>query len=397
MDPEYSEGDFQSEGDQASAPMPREADSEPPTQQPSASEAAPNFKMEAKYEVPQPSVQEVVSMASYLGVDLKGGEHYLLGIAREAVMAEVLPPWEEMEDEHGNPYFYNHSTKESTRRHPLDTSFLDLIGKWRRQYSGKYPEATFMRFRGSDGVKYYHNFASDSTEEVCPHGKEIPSVPLEEIPRYEVPDANDIEGGPRVTTKQEKTRWTWRPQAHHKFSVRELVFKSWWLEDKEEETLGNNHSAGGGLKKRYVTVRFDIYQQTFEVHLNNEEAVSLYNLTSVTAKHGMPVQCWDLHVGAKLNLLGKTTTLMQGSLETIHWLEYHAKRLRAVKAELEKELRKYETHALAPAVVFEKGSKTKGGASLRALMDQIEKLRGLLAAHRPALAEKLAAKAIAEP
>lgn len=96
--------------------------------------------------------------------------------------------------------------------------------------------------------------------------------------------------------------------------VRELVFKSWWSEDKEEPSLGNNMIAGGGLKKRYITIKFDIYAQTFEIHLDNEEAVSLFNLMSVTAKNGLPIQCWDLHVGAKLNMLGKTTTLMQVSV-----------------------------------------------------------------------------------
>lgn len=59
--------------------------------------------------------------------------------------------------------------------------------------------------------------------------------------------------------------------------------------------------------------------------------VSLYNLLSVTAKNGRPIQCWDLHVGAKLNLLGKSTTLMQGSQLTLDWLDRHTKRLTKIK------------------------------------------------------------------
>jgi hypothetical protein len=60
---------------------------------------------------------------------------------------------------------------------------------------------------------------------------------------------------------------------------------------------------GVGLSKRYVTVNFNIESQTFELHMDNDQDISLYNLTSVTAKNGLPVECWDLHIGAKLNLL----------------------------------------------------------------------------------------------
>ena len=63
----------------------------------------------------------------------------------------------------------------------------------------------------------------------------------------------------------------------------------------------------------------------------NTLQVSLYNLLSVTAKNGRPIQCWDLHVGAKLNLLGKSTTLMQGSQLTLDWLDRHTKRLTKIK------------------------------------------------------------------
>ena len=34
------------------------------------------------------------------------------------------------------------------------------------------------------------------------------------------------------------------------------------------------------------------------------------------------LECWDLHVGARLNILGRCTTLMQCNLLTGKWLEY---------------------------------------------------------------------------
>jgi hypothetical protein len=56
----------------------------------------------------EPSPEELVSMGQYLGIDVENGESYLMGVAREAVIAPVLAPWQELEDENNNPYFYNH-------------------------------------------------------------------------------------------------------------------------------------------------------------------------------------------------------------------------------------------------------------------------------------------------
>ena len=44
-----------------------------------------------------------------------------------------------------------------------------------------------------------------------------------------------------------------------------LKFTSWWDEDKEESSLGNGSSAGGGLKRRYISLRFYTSNGTFDV------------------------------------------------------------------------------------------------------------------------------------
>lgn len=87
----------------------------------------------------------------------------------------------------------------------------------------------------------------------------------------------------------------------------------------------------------------------------------------------------------------------QGDLATLNWLEKHNVRLRGIKAALERDLKKYETRALAAAVTFTKGPNTKGGTSLRALMEQIEKLCATLAQFRPSLARKYASQAAQPP
>jgi len=348
----------------------------------------------------EPQPEEVLAMGRYLGIGIDRGEQYLLSVAREAVAAPVLAPWQEMEDAQGNPYFYNHRTKESTRRHPLDTKFLHLVAEMRQLVHPGAPDdrycRTWMAFEGGEEGSYFYNFMDGRTSTEQPPAQDmIEPVPREMLPVYDTESFGvnlDVPGG------VPSTRPVIRPDLVNRDGVvRELVFKSWWSEDKEEPSLGNNMIAGGGLKKRYITIKFDIYAQTFKIHLDNEEAVSLFNLMSVTAKNGLPIQCWDLHVGAKLNMLGKTTTLMQGDLATLNWLEKHNVRLRGIKAALERDLKKYETRALAAAVTFTKGPNTKGGTSLRALMEQIEKLCATLAQFRPSLARKYASQAAQPP
>ena len=88
---------------------------------------------------------------------------------------------------------------------------------------------------------------------------------------------------------------------------------------------------------------------------------------------------------------------VQANLESLNWLEKHNKRLRGIKAALEKDLRKYETRSLAAAVTTTKGKQCSGGTSLRALMEQVEKLCATLAQFRPSLARKYAVQAAQPP
>jgi hypothetical protein len=109
------------------------------------------------------------------------------------------------------------------------------------------------------------------------------------------------------------------------------------------------------------------------------------------SKFALQTQLVPLLIGAKLNLLGKSTTLLQGSMGTVRWLDHHAKRLTKVKSTLRTQLTKYSTSTLPTSVTYSKGLvKTRGGASLRALMDQTEELRLMLARYRPKLADTIA-------
>ena len=369
--------------------QPPESAAPEPTTPPAADAAAPAAGEDPTTPPQVLLPEEVTAMGAYLGVNLEAGEHFLLAVAKEAVVSAVKPPWEELEDEKGNPYFFNHRTRASTRRHPLDAKFLKLVHAYRDSPPDGAKGRTWMRFtRAEGGEAYWVNFAAaegDAKEaEECPADQEILSVPEADVPVYDEADLVGGEGSGYI---------------HHRRALAEeiavndtrvLTFKSWWYEDKEEPSMGNGMEVGAGLARRYVTVNFNIESQTFELHMDNDQEISLYNLTSVTAKNGLPVECWDLHIGAKLNLLGKSTTLLQGSMATVRWLEHHTKRLKKVKAELERQLKKYSTSALPISVTYSKGVKQRGGASLRALMDQTEELRLMLARFRPKLADQIA-------
>ena len=196
--------------------------------------------------------------------------------------------------------------------------------------------------------------------------------------------------------------------------LRFLTFSSWWTE------MGT---------KRYMELCFDLESELFQVILdkqvnvldfkyqdnsNYESYVSVIDKdTKVMSMHlheklsgnqhaeslrRPHLQGWDLHVGCRLNILGRPTTLMQCNLLTRKWLEYHAERLGRIKKTLAEGLRKYETvPVLAAVAAGGKGGKPKphGEADLRLLMNQIDALQLRMARYRPNIAAQLAALATA--
>ena len=193
--------------------------------------------------------------------------------------------------------------------------------------------------------------------------------------------------------------------------LRFLTFQSWWTE------MGT---------KRCMELCFDLESELFQIVLdkhvrvldtkmvNNAQYEALLAVvdkdTKVMSMHlheklsgnqhaeslrRSHLQCWDLHVGCRLNVLGRPTTLMQSNLVTGQWLDYHAERLVRIKSALEEALRKYETVPMAAAFVSQKGrglgsQKGKGTTDLRTLRNQIEALSVQLQRYRPSIGAGLA-------
>jgi hypothetical protein len=58
--------------------------------------------------------------------------------------------------------------------------------------------------------------------------------------------------------------------------------------------------------------------------------------------HRRPAECWDLHIGATVMVLGRRTVLKAAPLATAQWIENCAARFRQTIGELEHELLKFE-------------------------------------------------------
>ena len=74
----------------------------------------------------------VLEYATYLGMDADEDAE-LLWIAEQALRAPVPDGWEEMMDPFGDLYFYNETTSQSTRQHPMDAYYQQLYLKLRLQ------------------------------------------------------------------------------------------------------------------------------------------------------------------------------------------------------------------------------------------------------------------------
>lgn len=137
------------------------------------------------------------------------------------------------------------------------------------------------------------------------------------------------------------------------------------------------------MKKRYTTLEYDLFSKNFRVILEENVAIDLADMQS---HREVKVECWDLYIGANINILGKRTTLQQGSLETIQWLDFYAAQLMKLKDDLEKTLHKYTMESFPASWCFTLRSKP-GCCNLRHLMYQIEQLKAELSKYRPKLAQ----------
>ena len=163
-----------------------------------------------------------------------------------------------------------------------------------------------------------------------------------------------------------------------------LRFKSWW-----------NEGGVRGSSRIYMDLDFHIVTGNLQVSVSNSDRV--YTMSHVNvAKNGRVAECWDMYIGAALDVLGRKTTLMSANLATTEWLKQHEKLFRGVWEKLAAEIDKYDRKRGRVGLrvpKFARASAAKRGATnLRIIIDDVLLLRDRLAAFRPSVAEEIFSK-----
>ena len=287
-------------------------------------------------EAPPPTPYELMAMARYLGLHCLR-DYDLLWIAEEALGTPLPPQWEEHVDENGNPFYYNSETDESTREHPSDERFFELVRQERRS-DRKQPQMEteeykpWKAFTGQMGNRYYFNFRTEMTAVDLPQLQED-----------------------RVVVAGPKFQFALAPDGHE--MPAKLVMYSTFQESGER------------TRKRLVTLTYDLSQERFMVAYDKGK----FNQVTPLNKRSEPFQVWDLHVGAVVRIMGQRHSLTRCDAGTLNFLEFNARRLVKIWLGLSAELERYETVPVAwqcPEKPVEKGT-----TSMRHVMEIIQKIK----------------------
>ena len=364
-------------------------------------------------------------MAGYYGIDV-GAEPELLWVLREAVETSLPPDWVRCDNGEDEGYRNEVEGTESVL-HPAHGYFRDLLQHERDQSAQnghplrgrpvwmmfeEQADGTGMGPAGGGGgsgptTMFYFNFSTGETRYSPPDeigggsgggecaGAEDGRSPGDLVLMRPERDKS-VSAAIRLKRSVRKGAFDsiGRPPPVHADQLEVLSFKSWWNEG------GNN-----GVERRYVDVHFSIATGNFQVLLDGSDKVYTLSHIQNGPRGGEALEGWDLHVGAKIDVLGRKTTLMQANGSTTNWLEHHRRALSKLQAKLESELQKYDRSFQSKAVqsrlvksrqsagaIGARARRKPGGANLRALMNNIEFLHDRLAHFRPKLALSIMGK-----
>ena len=102
-----------------------------------------------------------------------------------------------------------------------------------------------------------------------------------------------------------------------------LVFYSWWNEEVATPPEFTPSGQGMGVR-RQVRLHFLPRNGTFQLFTDDVNAALTL---AIEHSDGTAMQATELHVGAKLDVLGRPMTLRSASAKTIAWIDSEAKRL----------------------------------------------------------------------
>lgn len=119
-----------------------------------------------------------------------------------------------------------------------------------------------------------------------------------------------------------------------------MEFESWWTE----------RSKVGTLVRRNMLILYFTSEKQFQVVMDDSKVPLTVRVAN---RYGEPISCYDLHVGAVLDILGRQTTLMAASLRTQQWLDEYTKKMWARKLSVEERVNKFRPvplHAMEEGV-----------------------------------------------
>ena len=113
--------------------------------------------------------------------------------------------------------------------------------------------------------------------------------------------------------------------------IKMLRFESWWIE---------------GGERNQISVIYRLDGQPHEIIIKDTKYYVKEIYSGEKRTQGMVVDCWDLHVGCKVDVFGKATILKQCDLKTAEWNQFYGSFLTEMKNTFIEELKKYERKAL---------------------------------------------------
>ena len=302
--------------------------------------------------------EDVLAKAERLGIDV-AKETHLIWIAHQALRTPLPPDWEYswVADE-GRVLYHNLITDDRSVSHPANPYFKQMVQNQRAKPLPRTAgmDGAWMRFETSQRRAYFFSFTHRRRVKKCPFGVKLLGRPHDvQFSVLDEPEAGEdgtVAGSKvqpsfsssKLLDEQSSSsrraagvggrgRGGARSQGSATRHIRDLAvleFKSWWTEQIQGMEKGS--------KRRYMDLLFSCETGQFQVILDRSDKV--YTLSHIEGKHG-PLEAWDLFVGARVNVLGRTTTLMQASGPTLDWLDYHCQRLKRARNALKRELKKY--------------------------------------------------------
>ena len=99
-------------------------------------------------------------------------------------------------------------------------------------------------------------------------------------------------------------------------------------------------------KRNSILFTYKLNGEPHEVKIEDTKYYIKEVYISDNAKQKVPVEIWDLYVGAKIDLFGKPTILKKCCLKTTEWNKFYGAFLNEIKKTMLEEIKKYERKSL---------------------------------------------------